>query len=172
MKKSNGNNTLYYYFYTFKNIDVLVAERDNRVCFAHFQDSKDLGELSQQNTGSSIVCKRTPVLEQAHEYLFDNRSKAPRVMLEGSEFQQKVWQALMSIPFGSTVSYTEVAAMINQPTAVRAVASAVAKNNVAYFIPCHRVVPASGGVGRYRWGQETKAMLLEREQALSELESQ
>ncbi len=78
-------------------------------------------------------------------------------------FQSKVWSALKSIPYGQTRSYSEVAAAIGQPTAVRAVARACATNPVALIVPCHRVIGAGGALSGYRWGLERKKALLEQE---------
>jgi AraC family transcriptional regulator of adaptative response/methylated-DNA-[protein]-cysteine methyltransferase len=75
-------------------------------------------------------------------------------------FQQRVWKALQRIPAGSTRTYGEVAASIGQPSAARAVARACASNPVAIVVPCHRVVPAAGDVGGYRWGKSRKSRLL------------
>lgn len=83
--------------------------------------------------------------------------------IQATAFQWQVWQALGAIPYGETRSYREVAAAIGRPRAVRAVARACATNPVAIAIPCHRVVPASGGVGGYRWGVRRKKKLLETE---------
>jgi AraC family transcriptional regulator, regulatory protein of adaptative response / methylated-DNA-[protein]-cysteine methyltransferase len=83
--------------------------------------------------------------------------------VRGTVFQQRVWQALREIPAGSTVSYSQVAARIGAPKAVRAVAQACASNAVAVAIPCHRVVRRDGGLSGYRWGVERKRALLERE---------
>jgi AraC family transcriptional regulator of adaptative response/methylated-DNA-[protein]-cysteine methyltransferase len=83
--------------------------------------------------------------------------------VKGTVFQQRVWQALREIPAGSTVSYSQVAARIGAPKAVRAVAQACASNAVAVAIPCHRVVRRDGGLSGYRWGVERKRALLERE---------
>jgi len=74
-----------------------------------------------------------------------------------------VWQALAAIPYGETRTYGDIAATIGQPRAVRAVARACATNPVALAIPCHRVVPAAGGTGGYRWGADRKKALLGRE---------
>jgi AraC family transcriptional regulator of adaptative response/methylated-DNA-[protein]-cysteine methyltransferase len=81
----------------------------------------------------------------------------------GTAFQQRVWQALREIPAGRTVSYTEIAARIGEPKAVRAVAGACAANTLAVAIPCHRVVRNDGALSGYRWGVERKRALLERE---------
>jgi len=85
--------------------------------------------------------------------------------VQASAFQWKVWRELQKIPFGETRSYTDIANAIGSPTAVRAVASAIANNRVAVVIPCHRVVRQGGELGGYRWGVERKRRLLEKERA-------
>jgi AraC family transcriptional regulator of adaptative response/methylated-DNA-[protein]-cysteine methyltransferase len=85
--------------------------------------------------------------------------------VRGTVFQHKVWRALREIPVGTTLSYAELAAKIGQPSAVRAVASACAKNKLAVAIPCHRVVRSSGALSGYRWKVDRKAALLAREAA-------
>jgi AraC family transcriptional regulator, regulatory protein of adaptative response / methylated-DNA-[protein]-cysteine methyltransferase len=85
------------------------------------------------------------------------------VDVRATAFQWQVWQELQRIPRGETRSYAEVARAIGRPRAVRAVARACATNPVALVVPCHRVVPAAGGTGGYRWGASRKARLLERE---------
>lgn len=82
------------------------------------------------------------------------------VVLKGSEFQRRVWQALVSIPSGKVVSYSQVAESVGMPRAVRAVASQIAKNEIAYIVPCHRVIRKSGNINQYRWGVERKKALL------------
>jgi len=95
--------------------------------------------------------------------------KRPRLDLpldvQTTAFEWQVWQALAAIPYGETRSYSEVAASIGRPRAVRAVANACAHNPVAVAIPCHRVVPATGGPGGYRWGAARKKALLARERS-------
>lgn len=81
----------------------------------------------------------------------------------GTAFQQRVWQALRSIPAGRTASYAEIANAIGEPAAVRAVARACGANPLAVAIPCHRVVRSDGGLSGYRWGVERKRDLLNRE---------
>jgi AraC family transcriptional regulator of adaptative response/methylated-DNA-[protein]-cysteine methyltransferase len=77
-----------------------------------------------------------------------------------SRFRRRVWDALRRIPHGETRTYAEVAAALGRPRAARAVGGACAANPVALLVPCHRVVPAAGGVGGYRWGAERKRALL------------
>jgi AraC family transcriptional regulator of adaptative response/methylated-DNA-[protein]-cysteine methyltransferase len=83
--------------------------------------------------------------------------------IRGTAFQQRVWRALSSIPAGSIVSYTDVAAHLGLPKSVRAVASACAANTLAVAIPCHRVLRSDGALSGYRWGLERKQALLQRE---------
>jgi AraC family transcriptional regulator of adaptative response/methylated-DNA-[protein]-cysteine methyltransferase len=83
--------------------------------------------------------------------------------VRGTAFQERVWQALREIPVGSTASYADVARLIGQPKAVRAVAQACGANSLAVAIPCHRVVRSDGNLSGYRWGVERKRQLLERE---------
>jgi AraC family transcriptional regulator of adaptative response/methylated-DNA-[protein]-cysteine methyltransferase len=83
--------------------------------------------------------------------------------VRGTAFQERVWQALRAIPAGTTATYTDVAAAIGLPKAVRAVAQACGANPAAVAIPCHRVVRTDGSLSGYRWGIERKRALLERE---------
>lgn len=85
--------------------------------------------------------------------------------IDGTEFQRRVWDTLRMIPIGSTRSYREIARMLGNPGAARAVASACAANPAAIVIPCHRVVHHDGSLGGYRWGSERKARLLKHEGA-------
>jgi AraC family transcriptional regulator, regulatory protein of adaptative response / methylated-DNA-[protein]-cysteine methyltransferase len=82
------------------------------------------------------------------------------VLVRGTNFQVKVWEALLHIPAGDLASYEDVATAIGRPTAVRAVASAVARNPVAFLIPCHRVIRKTGAFGEYRWGAARKRAML------------
>jgi AraC family transcriptional regulator of adaptative response/methylated-DNA-[protein]-cysteine methyltransferase len=82
------------------------------------------------------------------------------VDLPASPFRGRVWEALRAIPRGQTRSYAEVARALGRPHAARAVGQACAANPVALLVPCHRVVPAAGGVGGYRWGAWRKRALL------------
>jgi AraC family transcriptional regulator of adaptative response/methylated-DNA-[protein]-cysteine methyltransferase len=83
-----------------------------------------------------------------------------RYFVKGTTFQIKVWQALLTIPFGTLVSYRDIAIMVGMPGSVRAAANAIAKNTIAFLIPCHRVITSSGALGKYRWGGERKTALI------------
>jgi AraC family transcriptional regulator of adaptative response/methylated-DNA-[protein]-cysteine methyltransferase len=95
------------------------------------------------------------------------RAHSPlRVLVHGTAFQVRVWQALLKIPSGTLVSYGNLAAALNQPSAARAVGSAVGQNSLAYLIPCHRVIRETGIIGDYRWGAVRKRALVAWESAV------
>lgn len=89
-----------------------------------------------------------------------------KIILIGTPFQIKVWQAALQIPAGTTKTYQDLAQTIGHPKAHRAVATALARNNIAYFIPCHRIIRKDGQLGGYKWGIEKKLSLLNAEKIL------
>jgi AraC family transcriptional regulator of adaptative response/methylated-DNA-[protein]-cysteine methyltransferase len=96
-------------------------------------------------------------------------TQAPlKVLLRGTNFQVKVWEALLRIPEGSVVSYSSLAYAVGHPGAHRAVGTAAGHNPVAYLIPCHRVLRANGEIGGYHWGATRKKAILAREAAFSD----
>jgi AraC family transcriptional regulator of adaptative response/methylated-DNA-[protein]-cysteine methyltransferase len=89
-----------------------------------------------------------------------------RGRLDGSAFQIHVWKQLLHISRGTTVSYQHIAQQLQLPRATRAVASAIARNNIAYLVPCHRVIGMDGKLRGYRWGVDRKKLILEHEKAI------
>lgn len=102
--------------------------------------------------------------EQLDEY-FEGRRRRFDLMLDlaGTPFQQRVWSALQSIPYGTTRSYTEVARAIDRPDRVRAVGAAVGRTPIPIIVPCHRVVGADGSLTGYGGGLHRKRALLDHE---------
>lgn len=100
-------------------------------------------------------------------HLLAQGTAAPDLPLDlvGTAFQARVWKHLREIPAGETHTYSEVASAIGEPTAVRAVASACARNPVALTVPCHRVIRSDGTLAGYRWGLEVKEKLLVQERS-------
>lgn len=90
-----------------------------------------------------------------------NRPPLDDWALQGTEFQRKVWNALLAVPPGETTTYAAIAKVIGHPRAFRAVGSAVGSNPIGYLIPCHRVLPQSGGLGQFAWGTELKRKMLQ-----------
>ena len=94
---------------------------------------------------------------------FDEADQSLKLHLRGTNFQIKVWEALLNIPTGTVATYEHIAAQIGNPKAIRAVGTAVGHNPIAVLIPCHRVIRKSGEFGNYRYGVARKKALLARE---------
>jgi AraC family transcriptional regulator of adaptative response/methylated-DNA-[protein]-cysteine methyltransferase len=90
------------------------------------------------------------------------------LLLRGTNFQIKVWEALLRVPFGHLVSYGTIARAIGQPSANRAVGRAIGSNNISWLIPCHRVILNTGIIHNYRWGVAQKRVLTTFEAALEQ----
>jgi methylated-DNA-[protein]-cysteine S-methyltransferase len=123
-----------------------------------------------KNIPQDTVVKETALLKEAGQQLTDylvSKRRAFELPLapEGTAFQQKVWQALVEIPYGEIRSYGEVAKSISQPKAARAVGMANNKNPILILIPCHRVVGANGNLVGYAAGLDVKEQLLQLEQS-------
>lgn len=112
--------------------------------------------------------KTFEVIKKIFSENFKNGDKPLSLYLKGTNFQIKVWEALLKIPSGNVTSYEDVAKLIKKPKAVRATASAVANNPISLLIPCHRVVRKSGVIHNYGWGPERKVAMLGWERAKSE----
>ncbi|AFJ59140.1 methylated-DNA--[protein]-cysteine S-methyltransferase [Pseudomonas fluorescens] len=124
------------------------VERANRV---------RLGELIEAN--DSPVLRETE--RQLKEYFAGTRNQFELELdFAGTDFQKQVWQALLTIPFGETRSYSQIAEQIGNPKAVRAVGAANGRNPISIIAPCHRVVGASGGLTGFAGGLEAKQYLL------------
>jgi AraC family transcriptional regulator, regulatory protein of adaptative response / methylated-DNA-[protein]-cysteine methyltransferase len=106
------------------------------------------------------------VLSKDQNYYLKQDGDITKLLLVGTPFQLKVWQAVLQIPVGQTASYQDIAHFIGYPRSWRAVANALAHNKVAYFIPCHRVIRKSGELANYKWGSERKMALLASEGCL------
>jgi AraC family transcriptional regulator of adaptative response/methylated-DNA-[protein]-cysteine methyltransferase len=154
---------------------VLVAQTATGVCAVLLGDSEQelVEELRTRFSGAAFQAGSGrlgsgPTAAAAVVALIRNPDQTVRLQLDirGTRFQQKVWQQLRAIPYGSTMSYSQVATAIGSPTATRAVAGACAANPIAVVIPCHRVIAADGTMGGYRWGIERKRRLLQAEQSV------
>jgi len=112
--------------------------------------------------GASAVVERA--IAQLDEYFAGRRCEFDvPLLLEGTEFQKRVWTELLAIPYGSTISYGDMAQIIGTPSAVRAVANANGANALSVFIPCHRVVGSNGTLTGYGGGLAAKQFLLQLE---------
>ena len=149
----------------------LVAATERGLCSIALGD--DAAALEAELRGEFPKAQIAQVLDGRDEFLaprvrevasmLSGRSGAVDVELIGTAFQQRVWQALMKIPPGHTLSYAQLAESLGKPTATRAVARACAQNKLAVIVPCHRIVRGDGSLGGYRWGLPLKDALLQRE---------
>jgi AraC family transcriptional regulator of adaptative response/methylated-DNA-[protein]-cysteine methyltransferase len=121
-------------------------------------DSRLVSKLKKQYP-KTCFREKIPAATRIIETL-NNPTEPHPLCLNGTDFQLMVWRGLLNIPTGHVCTYSDLAQTIGKPKAVRAVASAVANNPVALLIPCHRVIPANGEAGNYRWGKARKAALL------------
>ncbi len=148
---------------------ILVATTARGVCAVRFgAKASDLESELRQEFSAATLRRDDRALQPAVEAIRSLVSGSPSLSqvpldIQGTAFQQRVWQAIRQIPPGETRSYTELAKQVGTPQAVRAVASACARNPVALMVPCHRVVQKSGKLAGYRWGLDRKAALLRTE---------
>lgn len=153
---------------------LMVAATERGVCAVMLGDSEDLLESALTReypaatfTRADVASSRLGgwVAEIVKGVERGSRLASVPIDVQASTFRWKVWHELQKIPFGETRTYSEIADAIGAPAAVRAVASACAKNPVALIVPCHRVVRRTGELGGYRWGIERKRVLLDRERS-------
>lgn len=154
--------------------DCLLAATDKGICDLIFVRGEDrqqaLGALKKRWVKANLVedsGRTRPLVAQIFTWLSGGEAGPLSVHLRGTNFQIKVWEALMRIPSGTVVSYEDVALSIGMPKAARAVSNAVARNPIPVIIPCHRVIRKMGAFGGYRWGVARKKALLGWEAAQS-----
>jgi AraC family transcriptional regulator of adaptative response/methylated-DNA-[protein]-cysteine methyltransferase len=148
---------------------LLIAGTDKGVCAVMLGDADHAleEELRRDYPEATLARDDDAFAQWARAVIAHLDGTRPHLELpldvQGTAFQWKVWRYLQSIPYGETRSYSDVAAAIGAPSAVRAVARACATNKACLVIPCHRVVGKDGGLTGYRWGVDRKRALLERE---------
>ncbi|MDF1630630.1 MAG: methylated-DNA--[protein]-cysteine S-methyltransferase [Alcanivoracaceae bacterium] len=155
--------------------DVLVAMTDRGVCRLDFVDAL-CGDFSQEKSVSFLQSlwpqaqlRKNPARTRAviSSLFAGSTDRQPEsVHIAGTDFQLDIWQALLQIPAGQCISYSQLALASGHAGAARAVGSAVASNPVALLIPCHRVIRQDGKPGGYRWGVDRKQALLAAESPL------
>lgn len=151
--------------------DLLVVSSDKGICSVRFVDhSENIQEIVKQYFPKAQLKNHSPIWHQQIAQWFRQdfsehlQQKLP-LNLAGTPFQLQVWEALLTIPEGQLRTYQDIAEQIGKPKAVRAVATAIGQNPIAYLIPCHRVIRATGMVGEYHWQKGRKLALLAWEMA-------
>ena len=150
----------------------LVAVTERGICHLGFVQTSEgdaIDELVKDWSQAKMIedTKSTaPLIEPIFD-LSQRGKESLRLHLCGTNFQIKVWEALLTIPAGAATTYERIAAQIGKPSALRAVGTAVGHNPIAVLIPCHRVLRKDGGFGNYRYGSARKKALLAHESAQS-----
>ncbi len=144
---------------------VAIAALDGRDVLAGIVD--DVEELVEAWPAARIVAAARPPARTGSDLagMLGRLGSPLPVLVAGSELSVAVLRALAEVPLGTRVSYAQLAARAGAPRAVRAAARVMSTNVVPLVLPCHRIVPSSGGIGRYGWGADVKARLLELEDA-------
>lgn len=156
--------------------EMIACATDKGICLLEFNDRKKLDGQSEKlakDLNANIVeqeNKHFALLKKELEAYFNHDLKIFTVPLDlvGTEFQKKVWQALLTIPYGKTVSYLQQSESMGNPLSIRAVANANGMNKIAIIIPCHRVIGSNGKLTGYAGGLERKQFLLNLEKGITE----
>lgn len=167
--KNGGRNlTLDYMFSSTPFGDIIIAATSKGVCKIDFiQDEKEgVAILEHQWPHANIRRQKNPHHQPVVDFFRQDWDNLPAIKLhlQGTSFQLKVWEALLKIPVAELRTYSAIAGAIHTPGASRAVGTAIGQNPVAYLIPCHRVIRATGIIGDYHWGTARKTSMIGWEQ--------
>ncbi len=170
--KGEGLNIHYGIHPTFFG-DCFIAATDLGVCGLFFIEGDNLdyemNRLRKTWVNAEFInnpARTAALIDKIFNGLLKKEKNEIRLILKGTKFQLKVWEALIKIPVGSLVTYSTVAKLVGSPKAVRAVGSANANNPIGILIPCHRVIRSSGVIGGYRWSPVRKKAIIAWENAL------
>jgi len=159
-----NNLNISYSFSTGPFGQVLIASTAKGICFLAFIEDAEQGllELKNKFPDAQFRLKRDENQIRALSAIALKPKQLPviKLHLKGTEFQLKVWQALLKIPTGNLSTYGSVANEIGNPNSQRAVGTAIGQNPVAYLVPCHRVIRATGELGGYMWGETRKKIII------------
>ncbi len=153
--------------------NVIVAATEKGICHIAFEDErqKALQVLKQKFHAANFIQEIDPFQQNALQIFQGDWSQLSKIKLHlrGTDFQLKVWEALLKIPMGNLTTYNAIAHSIGKPSASRAVGTAIGSNPIAYLIPCHRVIRSTGDFGDYMWGSTRKTALIGWERTKIEL---
>ncbi len=144
--------------------ECLLATTELGICHLSFVDNQQeaLALLQTQWPDATLVNDATQTGTIVRHVFSPSKTKPyhANLHLKGTPFQLQVWDALLELQRGTTITYSDLAQKLGHPQATRAVASAIAQNSVAVIVPCHRVIGKKSTVHKYRWGSERKKALL------------
>jgi AraC family transcriptional regulator, regulatory protein of adaptative response / methylated-DNA-[protein]-cysteine methyltransferase len=171
--KNGGQNLIIQYSFTTSIFGKLIIAKTNKgICYIAFYEEEATGlSLLQKSFPNAKYEQDNTVTDNNIVQVFTNNinnMQAIKLHVKGTAFQLKVWEALLTIPTGDVTTYGNIAALIGNAKASRAVGTAIGSNPVAFLIPCHRVIQASGIFGGYMWGPKRKTAILGWEAAQAE----
>lgn len=144
--------------------DILTASTHKGICYMGYVDDKNLAfmDLQKRFPNASFIHQTDAIQQNALQVYSQDWSNidAIKLHLKGTDFQLKVWEALLKIPIGNLTTYGNIAKAIQKPNASRAVGTAIGRNPIAFLIPCHRVIQSTGVFGGYMWGPARKTAII------------
>lgn len=164
--KNGGENlTIKYSILASQFGNYLIASTGKGVSNLYFFDgdkNKVIDELKSNWPNGRIVNGSDADQEKVARFFSSDFRDVEKIKLhlKGTEFQIKVWEALLKIPQGGLTTYGKLAGILHQPNASRAVGTALGNNQVGFIIPCHRVIKSAGGIGEFRWGTNRKKAMI------------
>ncbi len=163
--KNGGKDLFIHYDFAVSPFgNLLIASTSKGICYMAFEEDEEQAvfRLKHKFPNANLQCK-TDINQQQALSIFSNAQQGLaeiKLHLKGTPFQLKVWEALLKIPWGRLSTYGSIARQTGNPDASRAVGTAIGSNPVAFLIPCHRVIQASGLVGGYMWGNIRKTAII------------
>lgn len=163
--KNGGKNLVINYSFSITNFgNIIVASTLKGICYMAFYEDENLAysNLKALYPNANFIQKNDEFQHNALLFFQNDFSKVDQIKLhlKCTDFQLKVWEALLKIPKGQLVTYGTIANKIEHPKASRAVGTAIGSNPVAFLIPCHRVIQSTGEFGGYRWGNTRKTAII------------
>lgn len=173
--KQEGKNLEIYYGYHPSPFGLcFIAVTNNKVCYLKFIDEErtrnEFDEFAEYWSAAKIINKPNITQHFVNKIFQPEKVNIEKLelLVRGSEFQLKVWDALLKIPFGRVCSYQTIASIINKENATRTVATAVGQNPISYLIPCHRILTKEGTLGNFHYGKVRKQSMLGWELAIND----
>jgi AraC family transcriptional regulator, regulatory protein of adaptative response / methylated-DNA-[protein]-cysteine methyltransferase len=149
----------------------LLATTNGKICFLSFleneQKQTEIDRFHAKWQAAERIFSPESTAAIAAQIFEKKANQKISLLVQGTNFQLKVWEALLNIPTGAVTTYQNIAEKIESPKAVRAVGTAVGQNPVALLIPCHRVIRKEGKIGEYHWGSDRKRAILGHEMAIT-----
>ncbi|MBZ5856149.1 methylated-DNA--[protein]-cysteine S-methyltransferase [Flavihumibacter profundi] len=163
--KNGGANLFINYSFAVSPFgNILVASTSKGICYMAFaEEAQTAFAVMQSHFPNARFRQTVDLIQQNALIIFTHdwtKIDQVKLHLKGTDFQLKVWNTLLRIPMGQLSTYGSIARSIRKPLAARAVGTAVGDNPVAFLIPCHRVIQASGEIGGYMWGNTRKTAIL------------